>query len=443
MSNDEDDPETGWIDAGGTPGSGVRPDAGGAPGSGGRPVAGAPASGGRPVAGATPDAFGGPVPRATPESAVRSTRAGARAPARARAGSRRRSPRARYRRRRAAALLALVVAGFAIWFAIELFQPFTGGGSGVVTVEIPSGADASEIGDVLAAHGVIASSFFFGLRVRLDGDGPKLRHGVITLKRGMSYSAALSVLTATPVVTQIRVTIPEGYTRRQIAALAAQDGLRGSYLVASRPVNAGLRPGSYGAGSGVRTLEGFLFPATYFEFRHGSVKTLVAQQLQAFAESFDGLDFARAAAAKLTHYDVLIIASMVEREAQQPADRPLVAAVIYNRLRDGMTLGIDATLRYALNDYSEPLTESQLALDTPYNTRLHRGLPPTPISNPGLASMLAAANPARVPYLYYVDKPYTCGGLAFATTYAAFEADAAAYDNARNAAGGRAPTRCP
>ena len=107
---------------------------------------------------------------------------------------------------------------------------------------------------------------------------------------------------------------------------------------------------------------------------------------------------------------------MIEREAQVPGDRALVAAVIYNRLRAGMPLGIDATLRYSLNDYTHPLTESQLALDTPYNTRLHRGLPPTPIANPGLASMIAAAHPAHVSYLYYVDKPYTCGELAFATT---------------------------
>jgi len=125
------------------------------------------------------------------------------------------------------------------------------------------------------------------------------------------------------------------------------------------------------------------------------------------------------------------------------ADRPLVAAVIYNRLAAGMTLGIDATLRYALNDYTHPLTASQLALDSPYNTRLRRGLPPTPISNPGLASMAAAADPAAVSYLYYVDKPNTCGELAFATSYTQFEADVAAYNAARDAAGGRAPTKCP
>jgi uncharacterized YceG family protein len=355
----------------------------------------------------------------------------------------RRPSRRRYRLRRALALTALVLVAFAAWFLIELFQPFTGSGSGVVTVNIPSGAGAAAIGDVLAAHGVVSSSFFFSLRARLDGDGSKLRHGVITLRRGMSYSAALALLTTTPAVTQVRVTIPEGFTRRQIAALAAADGLSGSYLVASRPANAGLDPASFGAAASVHTLEGFLFPATYYEYPHASVKVLVAQQLAAFGQNFDQLSFAHAHAAHLNRYDVLIIASMIEREAQLPGDRALVAAVIYNRLAAGMTLGIDATLRYALNDYTRPLTASQLALDTPYNTRLHTGLPPTPIANPGLAAMIAAAHPAPVPYLYYVDKPYTCGALAFATTYAQFEADVAAYNAARNAAGGRAPTRCP
>ncbi|MGA2008343.1 MAG: endolytic transglycosylase MltG, partial [Solirubrobacteraceae bacterium] len=256
---------------------------------------------------------------------------------------RRRHAPSRYRRRRALALLGLIIVAAAAWFLIELFQPFAGPGTGVVTVNIRAGASASQIGDELAARGVVSSSFFFSLRARLDGDGPKLRHGVVTLRHGMSYAAALSVLTTAPALRQLEVSIPEGYTRRQIASVASTDGLSGSYLVASRPANAGLDPRSYGAPASVDTLEGFLFPATYFSFAHENVAHLVAQQITAFHQNFDSLDFARARAAGLTRYDVLIIASMVEREAQVPSDRPLVAAVIYNRLHDGMTLGIDAT----------------------------------------------------------------------------------------------------
>jgi peptidoglycan lytic transglycosylase G len=349
--------------------------------------------------------------------------------------------RGRYRRRRALALLALVVVLFGAWFLLELFQPFTGDGSGILEVSIPPGASARQIGDLLAARGVVSSGFFFDLRASLAGDGPKLRHGVVQLRHGMSYGAALTALTTAPAVVTIKVTIPEGFTRAQIALLATADGLTGDYLVASRP-SAALNPRTYGASAAVHTLEGFLFPATYFNYPGASVAKLVGEQLAAFRQNFDQINFARARAAHLTEYDVLIIASMVEREAQVPKDRALVAAVIYNRLRAGMTLGIDATLRYALKDYTHALTASELGRDTPYNTRIHPGLPPTPISNPGLASMIAAADPSPASYLYYVNKPGTCGELAFATDYAQFQADVAAYNAARNAAGGRSPTTC-
>ena len=366
-------------------------------------------------------------------------------PPRARPAPRRASVRGRYRRRRAFALLALVVVLFGAWFLIELFQPFTGAGSGSVTVVIAPHQSASQIGDKLVRAGVVSSSFFFDLRVRIDG--ARLAAGSFRLRRGMSYSAALAALTTAatpaPAATTIKVVIPEGFTRRQIAARATADGLTGSYLVASRPSVARFDPRTYGASTHVRTLEGFLFPATYFNYPHASVTKLVAQQLTAFQQNFGQLNFAKARAAGLTQYDVLIIASMVEREAQVPKDRALVAAVVYNRLKDGMTLGIDATLRYELNDYTHPLTGSELARDTPYNTRIRHGLPPTPIGNPGLASMIAAADPASVPYLYYVNKPGTCGELAFAASFAQFQADVAAYNAARNAAGGRSPTKCP
>ena len=137
----------------------------------------------------------------------------------------------------------------------------------------------------------------------------------------------------------------------------------------------------------------------------------------------------------LTTYDVLIIASMIEREVQVPKERKLVAAVIYNRLHDGMPLQIDATIRYASGNFTKPLSPSELQLDSPYNTYTNSGLPPGPIGNPGLASIEAAAHPAQVPYLYYVVKPNTCGEHTFATTEAEFNRAKAAYDEARAANG--------
>jgi uncharacterized YceG family protein len=354
-----------------------------------------------------------------------------------------RTPRRRIWIRRGIAIALLAVVVFAVWFAVELFQPFTGAGTGSVTVVVARGESAGQIGQRLAKSGIIASSFFFNLRASLDGDRSKLRAGIFQLRHGMSYAAALAALTSPPGTVEIDVTIPPGYTRTQIAATARGDGLTGKYLAASTPAAAGFDITRYGAASSVHTLEGFLFPDTFFDYPHANVRDLISQQLEDFRTNFDTLDLAKARAAKLTPYDVVIIASMIEREAQVPSDRPLVAAVIYNRLKQKVPLGIDATLRYALNDFTKPLTATQLALNSPYNTRLHQGLPPTPISNPGLASLAAAADPAAVSYLYYVDKPNTCGELAFATTFSQFQADVNAYNAARNANGGRAPTKCP
>jgi len=153
------------------------------------------------------------------------------------------------------------------------------------------------------------------------------------------------------------------------------------------------------------SIEGFLFPATYEFTKLTSSRRLVNDQLRAFRRNWRKVDLRYARSKNLTPYDVLIIASMIEEETVVPKERKLVAAVIYNRLRNGMPLGIDATIRYGRNvPGTESLKQSDLESDDPYNTRRRLGLPPTPISNPGLASMRAAANPARVDYLYFVRK---------------------------------------
>jgi uncharacterized YceG family protein len=120
-----------------------------------------------------------------------------------------------------------------------------------------------------------------------------------------------------------------------------------------------------------------------------------------------------------------------------------VASVIYNRLSDGIPLGIDATIRFATDNWTEPLTQSELAIDSPYNTRLNAGLPPGPIGNPGLDSIEAAANPDETDFLYYVVKPGTCGEHVFTETDAEFQAAVDEYNSERAAAGGQSPTDCP
>ncbi|MGC1851227.1 MAG: endolytic transglycosylase MltG [Solirubrobacterales bacterium] len=227
-----------------------------------------------------------------------------------------------------------------------------------------------------------------------------------------------------PPLRTITLTIPEGYSREQTAQLAREAGLSGDYMVASEG------------------REGFLFPDT-FELEKGApVSDLVQLQLQDFKRRVAGIEMGYARSKNLTMRDVVTIASMVEEEAQLDEERELIAAVIYNRLREGIPLGIDATIRYATGNYDEPLTESELAVDSPYNTRLNAGLPPGPISSPGLASIEAAAHPAEVGYLYYVVEPGTCGEHSFSSSAAEFETDVARYNEAREAAGGESPDSC-
>jgi UPF0755 protein len=252
-----------------------------------------------------------------------------------------------------------------------------------------------------------------------------------------------------PTVRIVKITIPEGETRAQIAQIAAAKGLSGSYAEAAHRAAVGdsplLDPARYGAPRGTTNLEGFLFPATYELYAGSPAGRLVSEQLTAFEENFGPAVVGRARALHITPYQLLTVASMVEREALVPGDRPKIAAVIYNRLRLGMPLGIDATIYFAVEQqlgiptYTGELTEAQLHIDSPYNTRMHTGLPPTPISNPGMASIEAAAHPAHVSYLYYVAGADGCGEQVFSNTLAEFEVNVAAYREAVQRGGGRPP----
>jgi UPF0755 protein len=346
---------------------------------------------------------------------------------------------------RFAALLGLLLAVVLVAFLVLLLQPLHGSGHGRAIVNIPPHSSSSQIGSILQDDGVVSSGFFFELRAFLGGKRGDLHSGTFRLKQDMSYSAAITALSKPPPPKiPVKVLIPEGENRRQIAAQAHADGLTGSYLVASvrSPL---LNPTHYGAPHSTPNLEGFLFPATYDMNAGTAASKLVEEQLIAFRENFGSVESSRARALHVTPYQLLIVASMVEREAQIAGDRPKIAAVIYNRLRAGMPLGIDATIYYAVElqkriaTYTGELTESQLHSNSPYNTRTHTGLPPTPISNPGIASIEAASHPAHVPYLYYVAGADGCGEQVFASTAAKFEADAAAYHEAVKKNGGKPP----
>jgi uncharacterized YceG family protein len=345
-------------------------------------------------------------------------------------------------RNRVLSVLALVLAAALIWFCVELFQPFHGSGHGRITVRIPPHSSSSQVGDLLEREGVVASGFFFDLRATLAGDRGKLMAGTYHLKLDMSYGAALKTLTTAPPAAKVtNVTIVPGRTRRQVDALLRSQGIRGSYLAASR--RSPLLPlTAYGAPRKTPSLEGFLFPDTYQLRVPVTDGALVDDQLRAFKREFKGVDMRYAHAHHLSAYDVLIVASIVEKEAATTHDRPLVASVIYNRLKGGVPLGMDSTTRYEFNDYTKPLTSAQLNARSPYNTRLNRGLPPTPIGNPGLSAIRAAAHPAQTKYLYFVVKPCGNGASVFSSNYNQFLADSARYQSARTRRGGNSPANC-
>ena len=268
----------------------------------------------------------------------------------------------------------------------------------------------------------------------------KLITGNYVLRRNMTNGAAIEALMQGPKVRVVKtfdVGVPEGLSRREAAKVLAGSGIEGNYLKATRSRVALDRAHRLGLPGDRKSLEGFLFPATYQLKAGASARDLVDRQLDAFKDNFGSINLKDAQRRNLSRYDVLKIASMIERETPSAKEKPLIASVIYNRLRIGEPLGIDATLRYALNNWSRPLKQSELENDTAYNTRVHAGLPPTPIGNPGLAAMKAAAHPANTDYLFYVAKPGACH--AFAKTNAQHERNVAAYERAREANGGNAP----
>jgi UPF0755 protein len=317
-------------------------------------------------------------------------------------------------------ILAVAIGGF-VWAEGQI-NP--GGHHGPnVSVSIPAGSSTAKIGSILAKAGVIHNGTLFALYVRIKGDGPLLP-GHYALPKNSSYQSAISALEAGPKLVTERLVIPEGYTVRQIAqAVGALPQLHLSaerFLAAatSGEVRSPYEP------AGLNNLEGLLFPATYQVQEGQSEIDVLEEMVGAFDDQASSVGLTSTAARDhVTPYQLITVASIVEREAKLLGDRGPVASVIYNRLRIAMPLGEDSTQTYFLRLRDPGLipTAAQLNEPSPYNTRLNKGLPPTPIANPGLASLQAAANPPRTTYLYFVEvKPD--GQLGFASSSAGFAA---------------------
>jgi UPF0755 protein len=297
---------------------------------------------------------------------------------------------------------------------------YTGSGSGSVTIQVHAGDSLGAIGTTLYNAGVVASVGAFTDAASANAKAATIGPGFYRLRKHMQASLAVSLLLDPSSLEQARITIPEGQRMRDIfARIVKNTDITMAALHAAAKDPAALGVPSWGRG---HPLEGFLFPATY-DFPPG---TTAKQALTAMVKRFnqEATDINLVAGAQQvgrTPYDVLTLASIIEREGRLNSDFPKIAEVFYNRLKSGMSLGSDATLYYVLPDNNGPIRQSQLHLDTPYNTRDNVGLPPTPIASPGDLALQAALHPAHGDYLFFVtiDK---AGHAGFAKTDAEFQA---------------------
>lgn len=311
----------------------------------------------------------------------------------------------------ATAVAALLLVGVAGFWAMRHVNGVGGGAE--VAVEVPMGSSTARIAAILDEQGVIENARLFRLYLRVTGGGP-FQAGAYTFRERQPYEEIVETLEGGPELDFDRLTIPEGFTLAQIAQRVGR--LPGRSAERFLEVARGGQVRSRYQPAGSTNLEGLLLAETYDFDPDDDEAAILRRMVEAFdaAAAELGLDQASPRVG-LSPYETVIVASMVEEEAKLADERPKVATVIFNRLKKGWPLGIDATIRYALNRPTEPLRKSDLAKDNPYNTRLRKGLIPTPIAAPSRSALEATLNPEPGPWMYYVliDKS---GRHAFAVT---------------------------
>lgn len=313
-----------------------------------------------------------------------------------------------------------------------------GGGEGEpVRVTVPRGSGLSAAADSLAARGVIRWPTGFRVYARLRGADRSLKPGVYELRRGSSWAAALEKLTSGEVV-KVRVTVPEGWTTREIAARLAQVTGTPPDSVAAL-LSDTTAPSRYSVPG--PTLEGYLYPATY-QFPLGtSVPEMVRSMVGRYREAWTPALRARADSLGMSEREVVALASIVEKEAKVWSERDTISAVYHNRLRIGMRLQADPTVQYARGEHQGRLLYAHIdeVAEHPYNTYTHKGLPPGPIASPSQGAIRAALYPAPVDFLYFVARPN--GTHVFTRTLAEHNAAKRAMQRARASAGAPAAAR--
>jgi UPF0755 protein len=316
-------------------------------------------------------------------------------------------------------LLAIVLGtllGLGAWFVHgRLTEPYRGFQGDEVFVDLPPGTTVSEIAGRLAGAGVVPDALTFRLAARLSGADRHLQAGEYRFAEPMSAFQIVTRLAEGDVFTR-PITFPEGLTIKEMSVLFEKGGLGSAAKFEKAASNTAL---AATFDPDARSLEGYLFPSTYALGRQAGAEPTIRAMVEAFEHAFDPELRAEAAARGLSVRETVTLASLIEKETAQAAERPIVSAVYHNRLARRMPLQCDPTVVYALmraNRWNGNISKQDLQIKSPYNTYVYPGLPPGPIASPGRASIEAAIRPAEAPYLYFVSR--NDGTHVFAETLA-------------------------
>ena len=284
-----------------------------------------------------------------------------------------------------------------------------------VMIHIPKGTAFSAILDTLERAGLISDPASFRILATATGADDDLKSGTYKFQPGISQAKLLKALREGHSTVRAKVTFPEGVTIKRIASIASQkagvDSARFVELANDREFLKTI-------GLNAPTAEGYLMPDTYFLYWGETPEMLLRRMSGLFLEYYTSERKAHAEKINLTPYEAIILASLVEGEARVDKERAVVAGLYLNRLKKGMRLEADPTIQYVIPDGPRRLLYKDLKLESPYNTYKYAGLPPTPINNPGRASIKATLNPEKHNYIFMVAKADGSGGHTFSTTKA-------------------------
>jgi len=322
------------------------------------------------------------------------------------------------------AILGVVVFALLLWGGSSLLKGIEQRGAlpvgQEVEITVPEGMSAREIGIILQENGIIGRATDFVTRIDTLGAGADLKPGTYLFAGGMTLEEVIGALRSGPESTYKTFTIPEHYTLEQTAAKIAEvyAGMitAEEFIACANDASAFITEFPFVAGSYNNSVEGYLFPKTYPVKRDATADSVIRVMLAQYKTEVAGIDYSFAESKGFSKYQVLILASLIEREALVEEERPLVSSVIYNRLESDMILQLCSSVAYVVKADGQ-ITPEQLKVESPYNTYLHKGLPPGPICSPGLASIQAAANPAATNYMYFVTKGSADGSHNFSATY--------------------------